>query len=75
VQMLHNLREDIGDTAFFDLLWEYGRKGEGQIGTPALFWSQLTAEQVRLSQQTRNDFLRDPNVASFFVDVDVEDDE
>lgn len=75
VQMLHNLREDIGDTAFFDLLWEYGRKGEGQIGTPALFWSQLTAEQVRLSQQTRNDFLRDPNVASFFVDVDLEDDE
>jgi len=73
VQMLHNLREDIGDTAFFDLLWEYGRKGDGLIATPELFWSQLTAEQVRQSQRTRNEFLRDPNVASFFVDV--EDDE
>lgn len=72
-QMLQNLREDIGDTAFFELLWDYARKGDGQIVAPALFWKQLTAEQVRQSQQTRNDFLRDPNVASFFVNV--EDDE
>jgi hypothetical protein len=70
VQMLHNLREDIGDTAFFELLWEYSRKGEGQIATPALFWTQLTAEQIRQSQQTRNDFLGDPNVALFFINVE-----
>jgi len=73
VQMLHNLREDIGDTAFFELLWEYREAGDGKIAKPSTFWTQLTAEQVRLSQQTRNDFLRDPNVASFFVDLEEDD--
>lgn len=75
VQMIHNLRDDVGDTAFFELLWEYARKGDGQIADPALFWSQLTAEQVRLSQGTRNDFLRDPNVAAFFVGLEDEDEQ
>ncbi len=73
VQMLQNLREDIGDTAFFELLWEYSHVGDGVIANPATFWTQLTAEQIRLSQQTRNDFLGDPNVASFFVGVELED--
>lgn len=77
VQMLQNLRDDIGDTAFFELLWEYARKGDGQIADPSLFWSQLTGEQIRQSQGTRNDFLRDPSVAAFFVvsDDDAEDEE
>lgn len=74
VQMIHNLRDDIGDTAFFELLWEYARKGDGQIADPSLFWSQLTTEQARLSQQTRSDFLRDPSVAAFFVGLDDEED-
>ena len=71
VQMLHNLREDIGDKAFFELLREYGQAGEGRIVEPSLFWAQLTAEQLRLSQQTRNDFLRYPNVPS--VDAEAAD--
>lgn|GEM_PF-276752 len=73
VQMLQNLRDDIGDTAFFELLWEYREAGDGRIANPSIFWTQLTAEQVRQSQQTRNDFLRDPNVASFFVDMEEDD--
>ena len=71
VQMLHNLREDIGDEAFFELLREYGQAGEGRIVEPALFWAQLTAEQLRLSQQTRNDFLRYPNAPA--VDAETAD--
>jgi hypothetical protein len=72
VQMLQNLREDIGDTAFFELLWEYSHAGDGLIANPATFWTQLSAEQVRQTQQTRNDFFGDPNVASFFVGVETE---
>ena len=69
VQMLHNLREDIEDEAFFALLQEYARAGDGRIAEPTLFWSQLSAQQVQLSQQTRNDFLRDPNVALLSPDA------
>ena len=75
VQMLHNLRDDIGDTAFFELLWEYSHAGEGVIANPSTFWTQMTAEQVRLTQETRNDFFKDPNVAAFFVGVEQEDSE
>ena len=63
VQMMHNLREDIGDAAFFELLREYGRAGAGRIAEPSLFWAQFTDEQLRLSRQTREDFLRYPNAA------------
>ena len=62
VQMLHNLREDIGEAAFFELLREYGQAAAGQIAEPSLFWAQFTAEQIRLSQPTRDGFLRDPDV-------------
>ena len=60
VQMLHNLREDIGDTAFLELLQAYSRAGAGRIVEPSFFWAQFTAEQIRLSEQTRRDFLRHP---------------
>jgi len=64
VQMLHNLRGDIGDSAFFELLREYGQAGDGRIVEPSAFWAQLTGEQLRLSQQTRDDFLRHPDVSA-----------
>ena len=70
VQMMHNLREDIGDEAFFELLREYGRAGDGRIVEPSLFWAQFTAEQLRLSQQTRDDFMRYPNAPSVDAEAD-----
>jgi aminopeptidase N len=62
VQMLHNLRTDVGTEAFFKLLAEYGRVADGRIATPQLFWSLFTPEQLALTQGTRDQFLRQPDV-------------
>lgn len=63
-QMLHNLREDIGDDAFFSMLRAYYMAGQGQIADSALFWRQLAPDQQRLTAATRNEFLADPAVYS-----------
>lgn len=62
VQMLHNLREDIGTQAFFDLLADYAQAGDGAIVTPELFWSLFTPEQLAATSGTRADFLRNPEI-------------
>ena len=58
VQMLHNLRVDIGDEAFFQLLRAYLAAGDGQIAEPTLFWRQLPPEQRDLTLATRTEYLR-----------------
>lgn len=62
VQMLHNLREDIGTEEFFDLLAAYAQAGDGQVATPELFWSLFTEEQLAVTQGTRDNFLRNPDI-------------
>ncbi len=58
VQMLHNLRVDIGDDEFFKLLRQYLAAGDGKIADPTLFWRQLPTEHRALTQATRNEYLR-----------------
>lgn len=58
VQMLHNLRVDLGDEAFFDLLRAYLAAGDGKIADPMLFWRQLPPEQRALTETTRSEYLR-----------------
>lgn len=58
VQMLHNLRVDIGDEAFFNLLRAYLAAGAGQIADPTMFWRQLQPEQRPLTLATRGEYLR-----------------
>lgn len=60
VQMIHNLREDIGTEAFFDLLAAYAQTADGSLVTDDAFWSLLTPEQVGATVDTRREFLRDP---------------
>lgn len=62
VQMLHNLREDVGTEDFFDLLAAYAQAGDGQVATPELFWSLFTPEQLAATEGTRQSFLRNPDV-------------
>jgi len=62
VQFLHALRADLGDAAFFVLLDDYAVVGTGQIATPDLFWSLLTAEQLAATQDTRAQYMRQPDV-------------
>lgn len=61
VQMLHNLRVDIGDEAFFQLLRAYLAAGDGQIAEPTLFWRQLPPEQRDVTLATRAEYLRQPD--------------
>ena len=73
VQMLHNLRQDIGDEQFFQLLRSYAELGAGQVADPKLFWALLPAEQAPLTIETRQEFLRDPAVDSLFAPAGVAD--
>lgn len=58
VQMLHNLRVDIGDDAFFLLLRAYVSAGAGKIADPTMFWRQLPPKQRHLTEATRMEYLR-----------------
>jgi len=73
-QMLHNLRQDMGDEQFFQLLRSYAEIGTGQVVDPKLFWGLLPAEQAPLTIETRNEFLRDPGVDSLFAFAESVDD-
>ncbi len=61
-QMLQNLRDNIGDDSFFQLLRSYYKAGDGRIADPALFWRQLAPDQQPLTAATRNEFLANPAV-------------
>ena len=61
-QMLQNLRENIGDESFFQLLRSYYMAGDGRIADSALFWRQLAPDQQPLTEATRNEFLANPAV-------------
>ncbi|MCY3780992.1 MAG: M1 family aminopeptidase [Chloroflexi bacterium] len=61
-QMLQNLREDIGDEAFFEMLRAYYVAGDARIADPSLFWRQLSPELLPLTEATRRDFLAHPAI-------------
>lgn len=71
VQMLHNLRVDIGDEDFFNLLRAYLAAGDGEIADPTLFWRQLQTEQRSLTQSTRIEYLRDADDEALFGEAGI----
>lgn len=70
VQMLHNLRVDIGDEAFYELLRAYLAAGDGQIAEPTLFWRQLPPELRAMTLATRGEYLRESDDATLFDDAE-----
>lgn len=60
VRMLGQLRRDLGDAAFFDLLARYAATYDGQVVGSNAFWSLLSEEQLEVTRQTRQQFLRRP---------------
>ncbi len=63
VQMLNDLRDDLGTDAFFEWLRKYAEAGAERIMTPEQFWSLLTPEQLDMTSATRSAYLRHPQVS------------
>jgi Peptidase family M1 domain len=63
VQMLNDLRTDLGTEAFFDWLHRYAEAGAGRVMTPENFWSLLTPEQLQATSGTRSIYLRHPQIS------------
>lgn len=61
VRMMHDLRDDLGTDAFFDLLANYAVENTGEIAGPGDFWSLLTPEQLEATEATRQRYLRQPD--------------
>jgi hypothetical protein len=62
VRMLHTLRSDLGNDAFFDWLHRYADAGAGRVATPDLLWSLLTPQQMGMTTATRQAYLRQPQL-------------
>lgn len=62
VQMLQNLRDDVGTETFFEILATYAQQARGEVATAELFWSLFTPEQLENTATTRDAFLNQPDV-------------
>ncbi|MCE2490635.1 MAG: hypothetical protein J4G17_11760 [Anaerolineae bacterium] len=60
-RMLHQLRQDLGDDAFFDWLRRHAEQGAGNIVTADDIWSLLDESQLAATLETRQRFLRNPD--------------
>jgi len=56
-EMLHRLRDDLGDEAFFDWLRRYALANLYEIAEPADLWGALSPEQYAASLPVRQQFL------------------
>ena len=59
-RLLHALRQDLGDEAFFAWLRRHAEEGAGRIIAAADLWSLLDEEQLDATRATRQRFLRAP---------------
>jgi Peptidase family M1 domain len=60
-RMLGELRQDVGNEAFFAWLRAYAEAGDGRVINSDIFWAQLTPSQVQLTAETRARYFTQPN--------------
>lgn len=61
-QMIHQLRTQLGDEAFFAWLQHYLQTQAYQIATPQSLWGLLTTDQYTASGPIRQEFLAHPEI-------------
>lgn len=62
VQMLHDLRDNLGTEVFFGWLRRYADAGAGQLMTPDDLWGLLTPAQFQQTAITRQSYLKTPQI-------------
>jgi aminopeptidase N len=62
VQMLHDLRDNLGTEVFFGWLRLYADAGAGQLMTPDDLWGLLTPAQFQQTAITRQSYLKTPQI-------------
>lgn len=58
VRMLHQLRIDLGEGVYFDLMKRYVTAYDGKVVGSTAFWGLLTEDQLAATRTTRAQFLR-----------------
>lgn len=64
VQMLHDIRTELGDDVFFGWLNRYAATDTGRIAAPIDFWSLLTPDQLSRTDPIRQRYLRQPQITT-----------
>lgn len=61
-RMMHSLRADLGDLAFFSWLRDYAQQMQGTLAKPPDLWGTLAQADYKLTGETRGLYLRQPDV-------------
>ena len=68
-RMMQDLRNDLGDLAFFGWLQRYAAQMSGQLATPADLWGAMTGEEYAATLATRQRYLRNTHVLARSSDL------
>lgn len=68
-RMMHDLRGDLGDLAFFGWLQRYAAQMSRQLATPADFWGAMSGDEYAATLETRQRYLRNTNVLARSADL------
>lgn len=68
-RMMQDLRDDLGDVAFFGWLQRYAEQMSGKLATPADFWGAMTGDEYAATLETRQRYLHNTDVLARSSDL------